>query len=144
MGNHTSKYQLSFDLHDLNAPELSAGDLNIDQQLRQWINRVIKQYNGSREELAAKMSQYSGATITKSTLDSWTAPSREDWRFPLCYLPVLIYVTKSTWVLQELAGLCGCVMLEGEDVELAQLGQHYLMQKGISADMKRLTAKLKV
>ncbi len=76
--------------------------------------------------------------ITKAQIDSWTAPSRADWRFPLCYLPALIQATGAVWLLDKIAETVGCKVLIGEQALLAQWGALEIQDQKIRSDKRRL------
>jgi hypothetical protein len=103
------------------------GSQNFDHELRGALHKAIKDSPLPREEIAAEMDRLLGSDpdypVTKATLDSWTAPSRTDWRFPLLYLPAFVQVTGAHWVLELVARRCGCTVLVGKEALLAQLGQ---------------------
>ncbi|MCZ7655562.1 MAG: hypothetical protein M5R42_16855 [Rhodocyclaceae bacterium] len=56
-------------------------------RLRQLLSNLLKEQPSLDLEVAARISRLTGGDITKHQLDSWTAESREAWRFPLEYLP---------------------------------------------------------
>lgn len=62
-----------------------AGSFNIDVRLRHLISDAIKNSPLSRELIAGKMSELLGVEITKSQIDSWSAESKENHRFPFAY-----------------------------------------------------------
>lgn len=79
---------LSGDLFEVPAPHASLpGDLDIGLALRHLLSNLLKACPQSRFVVAAKMAELTGHDISKNQLDSWTAESREGWRFPLEYLP---------------------------------------------------------
>jgi hypothetical protein len=80
---------LTVDLFDVpveRAPKPGALD---GMQFRHMLSEQVKASPLSRHQIAARMSELVGHEITKHQLDSWTAESREGWRFPLEYLPAL-------------------------------------------------------
>lgn len=105
------------------------GALHIDVQLRGWLAQALKDSGKDREIVAAEMrvllaEEGDGELrLSRSTLDSWTAPSRGDWRFPLSYLPAFVQVTGATWILDQVARTVGCKVLEGEEVRYAALAR---------------------
>jgi len=57
------------------------GALDINMQFRHVLSDEIKKSPKSRHEIAARMSELLGHEVTKHQLDSWTAESRDGWRF---------------------------------------------------------------
>lgn len=120
------------------------GSFDFDRQLRNLLNRAIKECPKSRAEIAAGMSDLvfgdaGDGEITKAQLDSWTAPSRGEWRFPLCYLPAFIQATGAVWLLDKIAEPVGCKVLAGAEIVDAQIG----MLDGQIEELKKRQAALK-
>ena len=109
-------------------PEPVPGAFDFDLQLRNLLNRAIKESPKSRAEIAAAMTDLvfgdaGDGEITKVQLDSWTAPSRGDWRFPLCYLPAFVKAADAVWLLDKVAAMVGCKVLVGSEALDAELGR---------------------
>lgn len=124
-------------------PSPTPAAFDFDAQLRNLITRAIKESEKSRAETAAAMTDLifgdaGDGEITKAQIDSWTAPSRTDWRFPLCYLPALIQATGAVWLLDRIAQMVGCKVLIGEQALLAQWGALEIQDQKIKADKQRL------
>jgi hypothetical protein len=104
--------------------EPTPGSFDLDQQLRGWVRRAIKDSPLDREEIAAEMTRLVGLepdeAITKAQIDAWTAPSKTAWSFPVKYLSVFVRVTHAYWLLDKLASPCGCRVLVGEESLIAQ------------------------
>lgn len=79
---------LTLDLFEVPVPvRPTPGALAVGPALRGLLSDLLKRAPMSRHEVAARMSELTGDHISKHQLDSWTAESREGWRFPLEYLP---------------------------------------------------------
>ena len=61
------------------------GSLDIDTEVRHLVSEELKGCPYSRYHVAARMSELTGTEITKSMLDSWTAESKEQHRFPAIF-----------------------------------------------------------
>lgn len=72
--------------------------------------------------------------VTKAQLDSWTAPSRDGWRFPASHLPAFIQATGAVWLLDLLARRCGCSIVRDDHAGLIELGE-------LSAAKERIAAR---
>ena len=130
--------QLSFLslLEDLR-PKLQASMGEIDILLRGSLSNAVRGSHLSRTQIANEMSELLNVEITKSTLDSWTAASREGLnRFPACYLSAFCQVVGSIEPLQMLADLIGCFVIQGPEALDLEL-------KKIEDQKKRLTEREK-
>jgi hypothetical protein len=117
------------------------GALNINTQLRALISEEIKRSPLSRYQIAARMSELTGEDISKHQLDSWTAESREGWRFPLEYLPALEVALETHAASRFIAEIRGCRLLVGRDVLVAELGK-IGKQKGELARREKTLKKI--
>lgn len=109
--------------------ESAPGSLNIDAQIRGLVTMALKQTRLSRYEVAGKMSELLGKEITKATLDSWSAESKENHRFPLSYLPAFCRATGSREILRFLADKCGGFYIESAEALYTEFGRIEQMKK---------------
>ncbi|MBF0334601.1 MAG: hypothetical protein HQL40_13310 [Alphaproteobacteria bacterium] len=114
------------------------GAANIGAQIRGGLTKALKETAKSRAEVAAGMTDLlfgdvGDDEITKAQLDSWTAASKDGWRFPLEYLPAFIQATGAVWLLDLVAGHCGCTVLQGKEALLAEIGAVALAEKRLKA-----------
>jgi hypothetical protein len=78
----------------LKEPEkATVGELNIGNRLRLALVDAIAGSSLSRHQIAGEMSHLLGCEVTKTTIDSWTAESKERNRIPAEYLPAFCRVT---------------------------------------------------
>jgi len=94
----SEKQLIIFDLlqaaeQEQNSPK-PAGSLALDTQFREALSDTLKNCQLSRYQVAARMSELTGTEITKSMLDSWTAESKENHRFPAIFLPEFYEATQ--------------------------------------------------
>jgi len=108
-----------------------SGSFNIDIRLRHILSEALKDCHFSREQVAARMSELTGVEITKSQLDSWTAESKEQHRFPFVYAPAFCEVTGNVDVFREAVEMVGCYLLKGQDALYTELGRIEQMKKDI-------------
>lgn len=99
------------------------GSLDIGSELKHVLSDLIKASPMSRHQIAARMSELVGHAITKDQLDSWTAESREGWRFPVAYLPAFEAALKTHELSAWLADLRGARLYVGKEALKAQLGE---------------------
>lgn len=114
------------------------GALDIGLQVRHLISDLLKGSVLNRFEIAARMSELLGHEITKHQLDSWTAESREGWRFPLEYLPALEVALETHQVTTWMADLRGCKVLVGKAALDAEIGKLERLKEEAGRKIKQL------
>lgn len=115
---------LTLDLFEVPVPKAALpGALNFGLAVRHLIGQLLKESPLNRTDIAARMAELTGETITKNQLDSWTAESRDGWRFPIEYLPALEVACESYGLTSWLADVRGCKMLVGKDALDAEIGK---------------------
>ena len=129
MARREAPEQLTLDGYFLTAqvPPAHTASFDIDAQLRNALSRALKECPQSRATVAARMTDLlfgdaGDGEVTKAQLDSWTAPSRDAWRFPLAYLPAFIEATGAVWLLDLIAERCGCKVVHGKAAVVLELG----------------------
>lgn len=98
------------------------GSLDIGAELKHLLSDLMKASPLSRHQIAARMSELVGHEITKNQLDTWTAESREGWRFPVEYLPAFEAALVTHELTAYLASLRGAKLYVGKEALKAQLG----------------------
>jgi len=98
-----------------------AGSFDIDRQLRGAVSEALKHCPLSRWQVAARMSEMTGHEITKAMLDSWTAESKEDHRFPAIFLPAFCEATGCSEPLKMMGKLVGMFILPGPEALRAEI-----------------------
>lgn len=109
-------------LEALSHPQ-TAGKASIDAAVRALISEALKHCTLSRYDVAAKMSEILGVEITKSQIDSWSAESKENHRFPYIYTGAFCQATGDKSLARYMAELCGGYYIEGEDALNLELGK---------------------
>lgn len=131
--------QLTLDgYYAVERPAHASGSLDFDRELRAALTRAVKETPKRRAEIAAEMTdlvfgEIGETEITKAQIDAWTAGSKIEWRFPLQYLPAFVQATGAVWLLDLVAGKCGCRVLVGEQALLAELGAIHLQKRELAA-----------
>jgi len=130
---------LTGDLFEVPAPRAALpGALDVGITLRQILSNLLKVSPLSRFEIAARMSELTGHEITKHQLDSWTAESREGWRFPLEYLPAFETAIETHDVTAWIADLRGARLSVGREALEAQLGRIGRMKDDLARQERAL------
>lgn len=116
-------------LYPVRSP-LPADGLGLGNRLARAISRALRECDLDREAVAAGIARYLGRdTFSKHMLDAYSAESREQHRVPAEVYVALAHVTGASWLLDELAKPLGCVVLEGEEAHLAELGRIEVLQR---------------
>ena len=99
------------------------GGLNVDARLRGAVSEALRRCPLSRYQVAASMSEMMGVEVTRYQLDSWTAETKRDHRFPAAYLPAFCLATGDWDVLKMLAEAGGKRVYTDPHVDVAvQIG----------------------
>lgn len=98
-----------------------AGSMDIDSRMREMISKELRGCQLSRYQVAARMSELVGQDITKTMLDSWTAESKEQHRFPAIFLPAFCEAVGSTRIIQDLGRIVGAFVLPGPEALRAEI-----------------------
>ncbi len=133
----------TIDLFEVPAPRTPVpGALDVGMALRGLLSQLLKNSPLSRFDVAARMSELTGHEITKHQIDSWTAESREGWRFPLEYLPALEVALETHDVTAWLADLRGARLSVGREALEAQLGRINRMKDDLARQERALKKML--
>jgi len=109
--------------HDFPSISNKPSSFNIDLRLRDELSLGLKRSPLSRYQVAARMSELLGVEVSKAQLDSWTAESKENHRFPAAYLPAFCEATGYREPLKLMAELLRCYLIESQDALLTELGR---------------------
>lgn len=119
--------------------ELSA---RIREALAETLATAKETLGRDRYAVATEMSRIMGRDVTKNMLDRYTAPSAEEWRFPLEALPALVAATGDARIVTIIAEASGYKVMPGEATAVAELVtlelQNRAIKKRIAAARKRL------
>lgn len=119
--NQLNIFEAILNLQEREEPAKGAGSFDIDRQFRESISAALKACPYSRYQVAARMSELVGIEITKSMLDSWTAESKEQHRFPAIFLPAFCEASGSTEPIKILGRQLGIFILPGPEALRAEI-----------------------
>lgn len=119
------------------------GELNIQNRLRLALCRAIKGCSLSRWEIAGQMSDLLDVEISKNQLDSWTAESKEGYRFPAEYLAAFCCAVGSFEPLEIISEAAGAYVVPGEDALRAEIRKIEEEEKKLRAEKQRRIRFLK-
>jgi hypothetical protein len=114
------------------------GSLDCGRAIRHMLADLMARSTHSRQEVAEAMSTLTGALISKHQLDSWTAESRDGWRFPLEYAPAFEVAVESRELTTWLADLRGCKVLVGMDALDAEIGKLERIKEDAGRRIRRI------
>lgn len=135
-----------FSLLEPEAPPLP-GSMDISMRLRHAVSNAIKESGKDRIDICAEIYKLSGKEIPKSTLDGWSAESRDlsndgldfngnrRWGMPGEVVPAFCAVTGDWETLFILVESCNYKALKGKDVVRARIG---LLKEEITKKSKEL------
>jgi hypothetical protein len=119
------------------SPEQSSeGELDIANKLRLALVAAIKQCSLSRPQIAGEMSHLLGREVSKTTIDSWTAESKDGNRIPAEYLPAFCRVTCDRAPIMLLAEKGDMFAMPGPEALRAEI-QKYSEQESKARSEKR-------
>jgi hypothetical protein len=138
----TDPRQLSFeDCYVIPQPPAPVpGSMDYDTELRNVLSLAIKESPFSRHEIAARMSDLTGADISVHMLNSWTAESHENHRFPFAFAAAFEVAAESKSLQLLLARKRGSLVLMGQEAMDAELG---LIRRNMAELRRRETALMK-
>jgi len=119
--NQASLFDILKNYQEENTGTRPAGSFDIDRQFREAISQALKNCPLSRWQVAARMSELTGQEITKAMLDSWTAESKEQHRFPAIFLPAFCEAVGCSEPLTMLGKLVGVFVLPGPEALRAEI-----------------------
>jgi hypothetical protein len=124
--------------------EPKPGSLGIGPSVKELLSTALKGVAYKRWEIAGRMSEYVGAEITESMLNSWTAESKEQHRFPLEYLPAFCWATGCYDLADMVVRACGCCMIRSEEVALLELARIGDAKRQLAQREKRMQSYLQL
>jgi len=119
--NQLSLFETLKFLQDRDAIQKPPGSMDMDRQFRESISEDLKNCPLSRWQVAARMSELTGQDITKAMLDSWTAESKDNHRFPAIFLAAFCDAVGSSNPLKLLGSLVGVFVLPGPEALRAEI-----------------------
>lgn len=119
------------------------GALNIGSRIRIALVEGIKQCHLSRRQIAGEMSHRVGVDITWTTIDSWTAESKERNRIPAEYIPAFCMVTGYFAPMNIISEAAGVFALPGPDALRSEIQKWDEKEKTARAEKRKRQMFLK-
>jgi hypothetical protein len=118
------------------------GGINDDLLVRDVITDAIKRSGKSRQQVADEMSALLGTEVTDRMLNSFTASSREQHRWPGAWDRAFCMAAGDDRLLTCRVELAGYKVIRGDEVHLLELGRQYLLRKRSEAELADLERRL--
>lgn len=110
-------------------------------KMKRAMSRAVRECPYDRPTIVARMSQYLGVTISKTTLDAWTAESKTGHDVTLPRFAAFVHATGALWLWDEAAKMQGVTVLIGEEALLAEIAHRQQEQKRAAAELKVLLSR---
>lgn len=119
------------------APATVPGGLDFDLRMRRLLKQALDACPLGHDQVAEAVSALTGRTVTVAMIYSWTGQSRPH-RFPAEMIPAFCQALGNTILVQGLAGACGCRVAESQELQLARLGQLWLIIHHAKGEQTRM------
>ena len=116
---------------------VDVGALNIAEKLRLSLIRAIKDCHLSRHQIAGEMSHLLGYEVSKTTIDTWTAESKEQHRIPAEYLPAFCKTTGDLEPIRILAECGGMFAMPGPEALRAEIQKYDEQERKARAEKRK-------
>jgi hypothetical protein len=133
--------QLDFFAEPVFPVRIPVSKIDIDRyraKMKRAMSRAIRECPYDRPTIVARMSHYLGVSISKSTLDAWTAESKAAHDVNLPRFAAFIHATGALWLWDEAASMQGVTLLIGDEVLLAEIAYRQQEQRRAAAELKTL------
>lgn len=110
----------------------------IDKQISTLVGTLLASDGRPREIIAAQMSMLLSEDISRTMLDAYSSPAREDHRISFSRMLALIAVTDRHDLLDPIMRRIGCGVLVGDEVKTARIGHLSQQLRAIQAELKNL------
>lgn len=143
---------LTADLFDWEPPKVAvgyspdvAGRGDLDSQISRLVGRALRDCrddgNGSRADVARRMSAYLDRTISEGILNKWSSESSDEHRIPLDAFIALIEATQAEDLLGFIAGKFGYAVVPAKYADIIELSLIEDHEREIAARKSALLAR---
>lgn len=106
--------------------------------IRNLLEQAMRNTRLSRPQIADAMSYLTGTRITERMLYAYTAPSKQDHRWPLSWTLSLCAVTGDWRIFGELVEKAGYRMIAPWQVRVLELGERVIASENIHQEISQL------
>lgn len=108
-------------------------------KLKRAMAQAIRECPHSRAVVAARMAHYLGLpNLTKSTLDAYTAESKEGYDITLVRFKAFVHATGAVWLWDMIVSEDGLTLLQGDEARLAEIARLQQEQRELAAKLKAM------
>lgn len=138
---HPDQIDFCFD-----APPVPSGEAALagfEKRTNVFVGEMLNSDGRDRYEIAAEVSKLLADEVSKTMLDAYASPSREDHKIPHSRLMAIVVVTQRYDLFDRHLRETGCGVITGRELETAELGsieQEISALKAKARDLRR-TAK---
>lgn len=115
----------------------SEGEMDIADDIRLALIKAIKNCKLSRHQIAGEMSHLLGLEVSKTTIDTWTAESKDRHRIPAEYLPAFCKVTGDLEAIRLLAECGGMFAMPGPEALRAEIQKYDEEERKARAEKRK-------
>jgi len=119
-------------------PKPVHGSMDVNTRFRAAVSEAIKNCELSRPQISARMTELTGDEITLSMLNSWTAESKEQHRFPAIFLSAFCYVTNNSELLKILAQPAKLYVMKSPDALMSEKAKNQERIKKLQQENRRI------
>ena len=137
-GRQKSLFDILQCIQDDHVEELPReGELNIAEDIRLALVNAIRHCRLSRHQIAGEMSHLLGCEVSKTTIDTWTAESKEHHRIPAEYLPAFCKATGDLEPIRLLAECGGMFAMPGREALRAEIQKYDEQERKARAEKRK-------
>ncbi|SNY91368.1 hypothetical protein SAMN04515647_1589 [Cohaesibacter sp. ES.047] len=121
------------------------GPVDLDRfraRIKRAMSQAIRESGYDRRTIALRMAQHLGLEkLSKTTLDAYTAESKETHDISLVRFAAFVRATDATWLWDLILSQDGLTILEGEEPRLAEIARLQQERKSINAELRKLQVR---
>lgn len=117
--------------------QASEGMMDIADDIRLALINAIKNCKLSRHQISGEMSHLLGLEVSKTTIDTWTAESKDRHRIPAEYLPAFCKVTGDLEAIRLLAECGGMFAMPGPEALRAEIQKYDEEERKARAEKRK-------
>jgi len=130
--------QLPFAFEEPKAATLPADLAGLEQRICSTVGTILNSDERSRFELAGKVSELLDEDVSKSMLDAYASPAREEHKVPMSRFLALVAVTERGDLLDRLLREIGLAIVTGDEVKTVRLGHLRRVRRKIDDEIREL------
>jgi len=139
-----SPQQLDFFAEQVFPVRVAVEQIDIERfrlRLKREMARAIRECPYDRPTIAARMAHYLGLeTVSKASLDSYTAESKTGHDISLVRFKAFVRATGASWLWDVVVSDDGLTLLEGDEARLAEIAYRQQKIREQQAELKTLLA----